>query len=43
MWGWLYRRAVALRELGERVKIRALVNLGLWLREKTASIKNKTL
>ena len=43
MWGWVYRRAVALKEFGERVKIYALVRLGLWLRDKAALIKHKTL
>lgn len=34
MWGWLYRRAVDVKEFGERVKIRAIVVLGLWARDE---------
>jgi hypothetical protein len=34
---WLYRRAVNLKELGERAHCRLLVVLGLWLRDKVCS------
>jgi hypothetical protein len=34
MTGFLYRRAVALKELGERLHWDGLTRLGLWLREK---------
>jgi hypothetical protein len=37
MNGWLYRRAVAIKEAGERVRIRTLIVFGLWLREKVLS------
>jgi hypothetical protein len=43
MTGWLYRRAAAIRELGERRKIRALVIFGLWLRDKAVTGTIKTL
>jgi hypothetical protein len=43
MAGWLYRRAAAIREFGERVKIRALVIFGLWVRDKALNMTVKTL
>jgi hypothetical protein len=39
MWGWLYRRAVALKEFGERVRCRPLYLLGLWAREKVSRVR----
>ena len=33
MAGFLYRRAVAIREFGERHNLPCLVRLGLWMRE----------
>jgi hypothetical protein len=34
MAGWIYRRAVAIKELGERARCRPLIVIGLWLRDK---------
>jgi hypothetical protein len=33
MGGWLYRRAVDIKELGERAKIRFLIVVGLRMRD----------
>jgi hypothetical protein len=33
MNGWLYRRAVAIKNFGERVGFHPLIVFGLWLRE----------
>jgi hypothetical protein len=43
MRGQLYRRAAAIGESGERVKIRAPVMLGLWIRDKALNMAVKTL
>ena len=32
MTGWMYRRAIALKDLGERTGSLTLVRLGLWLK-----------
>lgn len=47
MYGWLYRKALALKEVGERVHCRTLIIVGLRLKDfvlaymKTKHIKNK--
>jgi hypothetical protein len=33
MWGFMYRRAVGLKELGERLSWNGLINAGLSIRE----------
>lgn len=44
MWGWLYRRAVDVKEFGERVKWRAIAVFGSWARDKILRhVKNKAL
>ena len=44
MWKWLYRRAVDIKEFGERVKIRVIITFGLWARDKILRrVKNKAL
>jgi hypothetical protein len=32
MTGWMYRRAIALKDLGERTGSLTLIRLGLWLK-----------
>jgi hypothetical protein len=34
MDGTIYRLAVALKELGERLRISGIIRMGLWLRER---------
>jgi hypothetical protein len=41
MEGRLYRVAVGIKELGERWKIRLLIVIGLWLRDKTLNMIEK--
>lgn len=47
MYGWLYRRAVALKDVGEKVHCRTLIIVGLRLKDfvlaymKTKHMKNK--
>jgi hypothetical protein len=38
MAGFIYRRAVALKEFGERHKLPCLVRLGLWMREQVMKL-----
>nr|DAQ47517.1 MAG TPA: hypothetical protein [Bacteriophage sp.] len=33
MYGWLYRRALALKDVGENVRCRTLVIIGLCIKE----------
>lgn len=33
MYGWLYRRALALKDIGEKVQCRTLVITGLYIKE----------
>jgi hypothetical protein len=42
MMGFLYRWAVRIKDFGERVKIRSLVTIGLWLREKALRLHINT-
>ena len=42
MQGFCYRRAVAIKEFGERKKIRTLVIIGLWLRDKILRAHSNT-
>ena len=47
MYGWLYRRALALKDVGEKVRCRTLIIIGLRLKDfvlaymKTKHMKNK--
>jgi hypothetical protein len=42
MTGWLYRRAVGIKDFGERVRCGALVKIGLWMREKVMRLSIKS-
>jgi hypothetical protein len=41
MAGFIYRRAVAIREFGERHNLPWLVRLGLWIRERVIKLPVK--
>ena len=33
MQGFMYRLAVTIKDVGERLRIRGIIRMGLWLRE----------